>query len=314
MRLEGKPVADKIIKEVKASISLLIEHNIKSPCLAVIQVGNDPRSSVYVKNKEKEAKKAGIISETIKIDEKISKEDLIKQIQSLNESDKYAGILIQLPLPQHLKESEIIEHLSPIKDVDGIHPDNLGKLMRGTPYLTPCTPTGVIEILKYYKIEISGKKCLIIGRSNIVGKPLVFQLLQENATVTIAHSKTQSIEDEVKKADILFVAIGQARFIRGSWVKDGSTVIDVGINSLTREDWEKKGFPITDSIEADFKKKGYAIVGDTYFEELEDKVSAITPVPGGVGLLTVAVLMNNTLKAYIRQKNLENHLSEWKNL
>lgn len=277
--LNGRTVADEVLSNINSEISQIKSQNKRLPGLAVILVGNNPASHTYVKNKEKKCKDLDIHSEVFKLPENISEGELVKQIKLLNENKKIDGILLQLPLPIHLNAKKIIEYIDPVKDVDGLHPYNSGKLISGGSCLIPCTPQGVIEILKYYSINISGKSAVVVGRSNLVGKPLALLLIQENATVTIAHSKSENLKDITKSADILISAIGKARFIKESWVKEQAIVIDVGINNIIENGQTK-------------------IVGDVDYENVKHICKAITPVPGGVGPVTIAMLMKNTLQAY----------------
>lgn len=272
MLLNGKEVASKIKEEVKKEIEDLGY----TPKLVVIQVGNNTASEVYVRNKIKACETVGIDSEAIKLPEHTSEDMLIALIDKLNEDNKVNGILVQLPLPKHIDENVILENISAEKDVDGFHCINSGKLFNGLDSLVPCTPAGIIEILKHYKVDIDGKHCVVIGRSNIVGKPISILMLNENATVTVCHSKTKDLKQITNMADILVVAIGKEKFIDSTFVKDGAIVIDVGIN----------------------RGQDGKLYGDVDFEDVKNKVGAITPVPGGVGPMTIAMLMKNTLKAY----------------
>jgi methylenetetrahydrofolate dehydrogenase (NADP+)/methenyltetrahydrofolate cyclohydrolase len=282
--LYGKPVADKVYSDLQEEIIELRRHNI-FPRLVVILVGDDPASQIYVNNKGKACKKLGISHETIILPSNTPQSEIESRINSLNGDPSVNGILIQLPLPTHLNTDSLIEKVDPGKDVDGFHPMNVGRLLNGNPLFVPCTPAGIMEIMKYYHIKIPGKHAVVIGRSNIVGKPIANLLIQKsefaNATVTICHSFTQSLEEFTKIADILIVAAGRPDVVRGDMVKPGSIVIDVGINR------------IPDSS----KKKGYKIVGDVDFDSVFPVVNAITPVPGGVGPMTIAMLMKNTVHA-----------------
>lgn len=281
--LDGKKLSEQIKKEVADEVKKLST----SPGLAVIIVGNNSASKVYVSSKKKACELTGIYSLEVALDENISQEKLIAEIDKLNKNDKINGILLQLPLPKHLDEHKALEAISPEKDVDGFHPINVGKLYIGLDTFIPCTPLGIIEILKRYNIQISGKNAVVIGRSNIVGKPIAALLMKENATVTITHSRTQNLPELVKTADIVVSAIGKPNYVKGDWVKEGAVVIDVGINS----------------IDDPSSPKGYKLVGDVDFEEAEKKASFITPVPGGVGPMTIAMLLKNTLKARLEQEN-----------
>lgn len=275
--LEGKVFAAEIKKSVQIEAEKLQKTRGIIPGLAVIIVGENAASKVYVANKDKACKELGIYSEVIRMSEKSSKQELLNQIHSLNESTVIHGILLQLPLPETLKndEAELLQAIHPDKDVDGFHPVNVGKLATGQEHLVPCTPAGCIKMLELANVEIAGKHAVIIGRSNIVGKPMANLLLARNATVTICHSRTHDLPSMTRQADILIVAIGKAHFVTKDMVKPGAVVIDVGINRLA----DKK------------------LAGDVDFEAVKEVAGAITPVPGGVGLLTVAMLLSNTVKA-----------------
>ena len=279
--IDGKKLSETINNEIAEEVKKLAESSKPVPGLAVIIVGNNPASKVYVASKKKACAKAGIFSLEVALDENITQEKLIEEIQKLNNDNKINGILLQLPLPKHLDENAALEAISPEKDVDGFHPTNVGKLYIGLDTFVPCTPKGVIEILKRYNISISGKNAVVIGRSNIVGKPVAALLMKENATVTIAHSKTKNLPELVKNSDIVVSAIGKPEYVKGEWIKEGAIVVDVGINS----------------VDDPTSPKGYKLVGDVEFEEASKKASYITPVPGGVGPMTIAMLLSNTLKA-----------------
>jgi methylenetetrahydrofolate dehydrogenase (NADP+)/methenyltetrahydrofolate cyclohydrolase len=274
MILDGKVVASARKEELKK----VLQEFPKQLHLAVILVGNHPASRSYVASKERACHEVGIDSQVIRLDEGITTGELKEVIISLNRDERVDGILVQTPLPDHINEQEILETIDPSKDVDCFHPYNVGRLFLGQPIVQPCTPKGVMEILRYYGIEVSGKKAAVIGRSNIVGKPMAALLLQANATVTICHSRTQNLAEEVKQADIVVAAVGKPRMITQEMIKPGAIVIDVGINRVDD--------PTTD--------KGYRLVGDVDFEGVKEVASAITPVPGGVGLMTVAELLWNT--------------------
>lgn len=272
--LDGKTLANDILDK----LSLKVKQLDTAPNLVVIQVGNDPASSVYVRNKERTAERVGINSETVKLSKHITQDELLEIIDKYNHFTDVNGILVQLPLPEHINEQTILEAISPMKDVDGFHPLNVGKLNIGQKQMIPSTPAGIMELLKANHIELEGKHVVIVGRSNIVGKPLAHLLLEANATVTIAHSKTKDLKHLTKQADILVVAVGQPELITEDYVKDGTVVIDVGINR-------------TES----------GLKGDVDFNNVKSKVAAITPVPGGVGPMTIAMLMNQTYQAYCTQ-------------
>ena len=268
--IDGKKVSQEIKDEVKEKTAALKAKGIETT-LAVIQVGNDPASTVYVGNKKKACEYTGIRSLAYEIPEETTEEELLKLVYSLNDRDDVDGILVQLPLPKHINEDRIIQAISPAKDVDGFHPQNVGALSIGEPGFVSCTPAGIIELLKRYNIQIDGKECVIIGRSNIVGKPVSMLLLRENGTVTVCHSHTADLKEVTKRADILVVAIGKAKFVTADYIKEGAAVIDVGM------DRDENG----------------KLCGDVDFESAVEKAGAITPVPGGVGPMTIAMLMNN---------------------
>ena len=271
--IDGKLISTQIKDELKAEVEALKEKGIV-PCLAVIQVGKDPASSVYVNNKKKACAYIGIESLAYELEENISQEELLTIIDELNHNDMVNGILVQLPLPKHIDEESVIKAIAPEKDVDGFHPETVGNMCIGSKGFLPCTPAGVIQLLKRSNIEIEGKECVVIGRSNIVGKPMALLLLRENGTVTITHSRTKDLKEITKRADILIAAIGKPKFVTAEYVKEGAVVIDVGIHR-----------------NADNK-----LCGDVDFDDVVEKVSAITPVPGGVGPMTIAMLMNNCVE------------------
>lgn len=247
--------------------------------LTVILVGEDPASKIYVSSKEKSAVKVGFNSEVIRLPKETSEEELIQLIKKLNVDPTVHGLLVQMPVPKHIREDAVIEAIDPMKDVDCFHPYNFGRLFAGVPVVEPCTPKGMMRILDDYKVDVEGKNALVIGRSNIVGKPIAAMLMQKNATVTIAHSRTKNLEELIGRADILVTAIGKPEFVRGNMVKEGVVVLDVGINR----------------VEDASREKGYRVTGDVNYEEVSQKASAITPVPGGVGPMTIAMLLQNTL-------------------
>ncbi|MCD4701938.1 MAG: bifunctional methylenetetrahydrofolate dehydrogenase/methenyltetrahydrofolate cyclohydrolase FolD [Candidatus Aegiribacteria sp.] len=266
----------KFAKEVRRNLAEEIEKiGGRPPGLAVVIVGDDPASRVYVAMKEKACGKVGIVSTAVRLDESVSQEELLQEINRLNEDPSVDGILCQLPLPGHISADTIASAILPEKDVDGFHPENVGKLWRGEEGLFPCTPVGIIALMKHHAIDIDGADAVIVGRSNIVGKPMAALLLRESATVTVAHSHTSDLQGLCRKADILIAAVGRPRFIKKEFVKPGATVIDVGISR-------------TDD----------GLVGDVDFDGVADICGAITPVPGGVGPLTIAFLLSNTMKAW----------------
>lgn len=270
----GKPVACQVKQQVKHDVELLQAKQIQ-PCLAVILVGENPASLVYVNNKQKTCKELGIESKSIILPKDYGQENLLEVIRDLNDDPTVNGILCQLPLPAGYDEKTIIEAISPVKDVDAFHPINVGHIMIGDHTFLPCTPAGIMEMLSYYNIDITGKECVVVGRSNIVGKPMSMLLLHKNGTVTTAHSKTKNLAEVCRRADVLVVAVGKPGFITADMVKDGAVVIDVGIN----------------------RDESGKLCGDVDFENVSRKTSWITPVPGGVGPMTIAMLMKNTVTA-----------------
>lgn len=279
--IDGKAVSQFVKDEVKKEVSALEEKGV-SVGLAVIIVGNDPASRTYVNNKKKACEATGIISEEYALPEDTTMDELLALIKELNAKKSINGILCQLPLPKHLDEKAVIENIDPIKDVDAFHAVNTGHIMIGDYSFLPCTPAGIMEMLKYYNIEIEGKECVVIGRSNIVGKPMAMLLLQKNGTVTICHSRTKNLKEVTSRADILVAAVGIPYFVTADMVKDGAVIIDVGM---------------------DRNKEG-KLCGDVDFAEVEKKASYITPVPGGVGPMTIATLMKNTVTAAKIQNNI----------
>lgn len=297
--LSGKAIAEAIKAEVAAEVADLKEVHGFAPCLVVVRVGEDPASAVYVGSKVKTAEELGIISEHRHFDADTPKEKIVEAVNELNDRSDVDGILVQLPLPKHIDEREVLELIDPEKDVDGFHPMNTGRLMQGYESLVPCTPAGVIEILKRSDIEIAGKHAVVVGRSNIVGKPMAMLLLQQNATVTICHSRTRDLPSVTRQADILVAAIGRAGFIRGEHIGENATVIDVGINNVSDREIARELFAEEDLEKrfAAIENRGFTLVGDVNPKEAVEKADAFTPVPGGVGLLTVAMLMKNTVEA-----------------
>ncbi|MCE9681014.1 bifunctional methylenetetrahydrofolate dehydrogenase/methenyltetrahydrofolate cyclohydrolase FolD [Halomonas alkalisoli] len=276
--IDGKQLSDQVLREVASEVELLrAEHDIV-PTLAVVLVGEDPASQVYVRNKVKRAEEAGMCSIAHRLDAECTQDVLNKLIDHLNNDPKVHGILVQLPLPSHLNDEEVIASIHPAKDVDGFHPLNVGALASGRPSLVPCTPQGCMIMLRQVHPDLTGMNAVVVGRSNIVGKPMAALLLQANCTVTIAHSRTKNIESLCLNADIVVAAVGRAKFINADWIKPGATVIDVGINA----------------IDVDGKRK---LVGDVDFESVARIAGAITPVPGGVGPMTIACLLLNTTRA-----------------
>ncbi len=297
--LSGKAIADEIKAEISAEVADLREIHGLTPGLAVIRVGDDAASAVYVGSKVRTAEELGIASEHIHLDEDTPGRRVIEVVEDLNRRHDIDGILVQLPLPKGIDERDILERIDPEKDVDGFNPLNAGRLAQGYPALAPCTPAGVIEILKRSDIAIAGRHAVVVGRSNIVGKPMAMLLLQENATVTICHSRTQDLPSITRQADILVAAIGRAGFIRGEHIGAGATVIDVGINNVSDISAAESLFAPEDIEKrlAAIEKRGSTLVGDVNPREAMEKAANFTPVPGGVGLLTVAMLMKNTVSA-----------------
>lgn len=272
--IDGKKISQQIKDELKEKAAVLRAEG-KTGALAVIQVGADPASSVYVRNKKNACAYIGIESLAYELSEDTTEEELLKLIAELNQKQEVKGILVQLPLPKHICEDKVIQAISPAKDVDGFHPQSVGAMTIGEPGFLSCTPAGIIQLLKRSGVEIAGKHCVVIGRSNIVGKPMALLMLRENATVTVTHSKTQNLPEICRQADILIVAMGKPRFIGAEYVKEGAVVIDVGIH----------------------RDQNNKLCGDVKFEEVEPIASAITPVPGGVGPMTIAMLMNNCVQS-----------------
>ena len=272
--IDGKVIAGQIKDELKIQVAAYKAAGVEIT-LAVIQVGSDPASSVYVNNKKKACEYIGIKSLAYELGEETTQEELLKIICDLNNRDDVNGILVQLPVPKHIDEDLVIKSINPKKDVDGFHPESVGALCIGQPGFVSCTPAGIIQLLKRSKVDIEGKECVVIGRSNIVGKPMALLLLRENGTVTIAHSRTKNLKEVAKRADILVAAIGKPKFINKEYVKDGAVIIDVGIHRM----------------------ENGKLCGDVDFDDVIDTVSAITPVPGGVGPMTIAMLMNNCVES-----------------
>ena len=280
--IDGKKVSAEVKEEVRKQVEQLqAEHGI-TPGLAVVIVGDDPASRVYVNNKKKACEVVGFKSEEYALPAQTTQEELLELVHTLNEKKDINGILVQLPLPKHLDDKAVIEAINPQKDVDAFHAVNVGKIMLGEYDFLPCTPAGVMEMLHNYNIDVNGKNCVVIGRSNIVGKPMAMLLLHENATVTICHSRTQNLAEVCARADILVAAVGKPKFVTPDMVKEGAVVIDVGM------DRDENG----------------KLCGDVDFEAVKEKCSYITPVPGGVGPMTIAMLMKNTIKAAKIQNNL----------
>ena len=277
--LDGKAYAKEILHHIKSEVDILKLQNKRMPGLAVILVGENPSSITYVNNKEKKCKENGIYSEVHRLPTNITEKELLSVIDLLNRNSLIDGIITQLPLPFHIKTEKITEYISPGKDVDGLHPYNIGKLISGQEGLKPCTPKGILGILKHYSINLEGMSTVVIGRSHLVGKPVSLLLLNEHATVTMTHSKTKNLQDLTRSANLLICAIGKPKLIKKDWVKKDAIIIDVGINII-----HENGKPI--------------LVGDVDFDDVSSVCKAITPVPGGIGPVTVAMLLANTLEAY----------------
>ncbi len=277
--IDGKKISKQIKDELKEEMQRLSAEG-KHACLAVVLVGNDPASSVYVNNKKKACAYIGIRSKAYELPEETTEEELVSLVEELNQDDEVNGILVQLPLPKHIDEDRIIRTISPDKDVDGFHPVSVGRLWIGEKGFLSCTPAGIIQLLKRSGIEIEGKECVVVGRSNIVGKPMAALLLRENGTVTVTHSRTKNLKEVTKRADILIVAIGKKQFITSEYIKEGAVVIDVGMH----------------------RDENNHLCGDVDYADVEPHTSAITPVPGGVGPMTIAMLMNNCVETIRTQE------------
>lgn len=278
--IDGKALAAKMQAELKVKVDKLKEAD-NVPGLAVILVGEDPASQIYVRNKARQATAIGLNSSVVRLPETVSEQELLDLIEQYNQSEQWHGILVQLPLPEHISEEKVLLAIDPEKDVDGFHPMNMGRLWSGNPLMIPSTPAGIMEMFREYNVELSGKRAVVIGRSNIVGKPMAQLLMMADATVTIAHSKTENLRELTKEADILVVAIGRDRMIKAEDVKKGAVVIDVGMN----------------------RDEDGKLHGDVDFDEVKDVASLITPVPGGVGPMTITMLMEQTVRAASRKMN-----------
>ncbi|WP_157670327.1 bifunctional methylenetetrahydrofolate dehydrogenase/methenyltetrahydrofolate cyclohydrolase FolD [Chitinibacter sp. GC72] len=278
--LDGKAISQEIVREVRAKVDARVASGKRAPALAVILVGSDPASQVYVGNKKRQCENAGITSLAYDLPAETSEEEVLKLVAELNQNDDVDGILVQLPLPKHIDADKVIELIDPIKDVDGFHPYNIGRLTLKMPLLRPCTPRGVMTLLEKTGIDLVGKDAVVIGASNIVGRPQALELLLARATVTVCHSKTKDLAAKVAGADVVVAGVGIPNFVKGEWIKPGAIVIDVGINRL------------------DSGK----LCGDVEFDTAKERASWITPVPGGVGLMTVATLMQNTYDACVNRK------------
>lgn len=273
-KLDGRTYAKELRESLKGRVGQFQQSSGVQPCLAVVLVGDDPASQVYVSHKIKACAQAGIRSIEKKLSAETKEEELLKVVEGLNKDDGVHGILVQLPLPRSINEEKVIDAISPLKDADGLSVENLGLLLSGRKRVAPCTPSGVIELLKHNKIEMAGKRAVVIGRSQIVGKPMALLLMEENATVTICHSRTQNLRDHLSKADLVVVAAGKPEFLGADDFKEGCVIVDVGIH----------------------RKENGKLCGDVRYEEVKEKAAAVTPVPGGVGPMTIAMLLENTLK------------------
>lgn len=280
MNIDGKVISTQRKEQLKLKIDQLKKENKRIPKLTVILVGDNQASQVYVRNKERGCQYVGMLSEIIRLDASIQEEELIQVIDQLNKDDTVDGILVQLPLPSHIHEDKILDLIDPTKDVDGFHPSNVAKLLLGQDSLVPCTPQGMMVLLDEIGYDLTGKEVVVVGRSNIVGKPVSLLCLQRNATVTIAHSRTKDLQKVCQRADVLIAAIGKAKFFTKEYVKDGAVVLDVGIN----------------------RDENNKLCGDVDYDDVKDIASYITPVPGGVGPMTIAMLLENTLHAYEKRE------------
>lgn len=301
--LDGKPVADEIKREAAEDVARFVKEYGIAPCLVVVRVGEDPASEVYVRSKIRTCEELGLRSEHHHLSAETTTDELLARVAELNFRDDVDGVLVQLPLPKQIDERRIIEAVNPEKDVDGFHPVNVGKLALGQPSLVPCTPAGIIELLERNHIELRGARACVVGRSAIVGRPMAMLLLQRDATVTICHSRTRNLAAVTREADLLIVAIGRAGLIRAEHVKDGATVVDVGMNRIADEAEARFLFGDGANVRlATIQKRGYTLAGDVHPAEVEQVAGRLTPVPGGVGLLTVAMLMKNALTAARRRR------------
>jgi len=296
--LDGKKVSQEILDGLQQRVKECTAKGLRRPGLAAVLVGSNPASQIYVSSKVKTCAKLDYYSEKIELKEDTSQEELLALVRKLNDNGEIDGILVQLPLPKHIDESLILDAISPSKDVDGFHPENLGRLLIDKPFLVPCTPLGIVELLKKYNVEIRGKRAVVVGRSHIVGKPMSIMLLKEHATVTVCHSRTLDLEKVTREADILIAAMGRKAFLGFDHIKEGAVVVDVGINRVTEEEEVKILYPGDEERLKQVREKSSTLVGDVLPPAMWEKASLYTPVPGGVGPLTIAGLMMNTFKAY----------------
>jgi methylenetetrahydrofolate dehydrogenase (NADP+)/methenyltetrahydrofolate cyclohydrolase len=295
-RLEGKPVAESMEEEARRRAAAFRDRAGRPPSLVVLLAGDDPASQVYVSKKEQACERAGIRGETRRLPDDVTTERVLQEVRSLNADDSVDGILVQLPLPGGADSGQVLDAIDPAKDVDGFHAVNVGRLTIGDPVLPPCTPAGIVELLRHYEIGVRGKEAVVLGRSNIVGKPLALLLLHQHATVTICHSRTQELPEVCRRAELLFVAVGRAGMVTADYVREGATVVDVGIHRITEAALAERLWGGTERF-GTFEKKGALLVGDVDYRSVEAVARAITPVPGGVGVLTVAQLLRNTVAA-----------------
>lgn len=301
--LDGKLISSQIVDELKPRIVRLAQSG-RPAGLTVILVGDNPASDIYVRNKVKTCRELGMASEEIRLPSSVSQPDLLKRIEALNQDESVDGILVQMPLPKHIDSRAVLLAIRPEKDVDGFHPFNVGQLVAGAPAPRACTPFGVMEILRRSGIEIAGKEAVIVGRSDIVGKPMALMLLHSHATVTICHSKTLDLPAVCRRADLLIAAMGRPAFVTGEFIREGAVVIDVGINRLDRREDVARIFRNDAAKLAAFDKRGSVLVGDVDPLAMAERSSAYTPVPGGVGPLTIAMLMTNTVECAERRRSL----------
>ena len=302
--LDGKATAEAIRREVAAGVAELVAAGGRSPGLAVVLVGDDPASQVYVGSKVRACEEVGMVSRSVRLPEDASADAVRRAIDELNADDAVDGYLVQLPLPGHLPERELLARVDPDKDVDGFHAVNVGRLWLGEGGFAPATPSGVIELLRRHRILLAGTRAVVVGRSNIVGKPMAALLLRENATVTVCHSRTRDLPAVCREADVLVAAIGRPGFLGPDAVRERATVIDVGVNRLTERADVERFFPGDGERLASFERRGSVLIGDVDFARVRETAGAITPVPGGVGPLTVAMLLVNTLEAARRRQGL----------
>ena len=303
--LKGRPVAAEIRAEVAVAVEEMVAAGLRPPGLTAVLVGGDPASQIYVRNKERAANRAGLLGDVQRLAEDIALEELVRRVEALNRDDAVDGILVQLPLPKGLPEDEVVSRISPEKDVDGLHPVSVGHLWLDRPGLAPATPSGIIELLRRSDLPLAGRNAVIVGRSQLVGKPLAALLLREHCTVTVCHSHTRDLPAVCREADLLVAAVGYPGLIGPEHVREGAVVIDVGINRTDDRATVERLFPDNPERRAKFEEAGSLIVGDVDFERVAPIASAITPVPGGVGPLTIAMLLVNTLRASRARQGLD---------